>query len=569
MSVINGISTAGRPATSAQEIDRMVGELRAGAKDLATSSLEHRICLAQECIRCTSEVAQKWVQTASQSKRISLESTSVAEEILSGPVSVLRYLQLILQTLRELRDRGEPQLPGPPEYVRGQVRVNTFPSRILYDSIAFRGITAATWLQPEISAENIFGDSVARLTRRVAVIPKVTTVLGAGNVSAIPATDALTSIFQNDSAVLLKMNPVNEYLGPLFEQAFRPLIQADFLRIVFGGAEQGRHAVSSPGIEQVHITGSKESHDAIVWGSDPENQRQRRRTGQPIIAVPVTSELGNVTPWAIVPGKYSSAQLMSQAENIAASVVNNASFNCIATKMLITWKRWPDRERFLNLIESILAKTPQRCAYYPGAGERFAQFSGTRREPDEQGRLPWTLRRDLSRERELHLFERESFVCVTGEVTIDAATPEQFMDRAVDFMNEHIWGTLAASLTVPNEFRRTHSAALDAAISRLRYGTIGINQWTGVAYGLMSPPWGAFPVDCLRDVQSGLGFVHNTLLLDRPQKTVIQSPLSLFPRPVWFSTNRRPAAISWKLCRLYSNPAVWMLPGLLTEAIRG
>ena len=524
--------------------------------------------LVESLAATRAEVAEDWVRAAAQAKRIPSDSPAVAEEILSGPVSVLRYLQLMLQTLRELRDQGSPRLTGRPGVIRGKVSVQTFPSRILYDAIAFRGITANTWLQPEVSPENLFGDSVQKLTRQVSVTPAVTTVLGAGNVSAIPATDALTFVFQNDSAVLLKMNPVNEYLGPLFERAFRPLIQANLLRIIFGGADQGRHAVSSPGIDAVHITGSTASHDAIVWGTDT-GQQQRRNAGQPIIKVPVTSELGNVTPWAVVPGEYSQAQLMSQAENIAASIVNNASFNCIASKVLITWKRWPDRERFLNLVDSILSKTPQRCGYYPGAATRFAQFSGTNHEPDDQGRLPWILRRNLNRDHEFHLFEQESFVCVTGEISIDADSPEDFLNRAVDFINDRIWGTLAASLTLPNEFRRKHAAVVDSAVDRLRYGTVGINQWTGVAYGLMSPPWGAYPVDRLSDVQSGLGFVHNTLLLDRPEKTVIQSPLSLFPRPVWFSTNRRPAAISWKLCRLYSDPMIWKLPGLFSEAIRG
>lgn len=288
-----------------------------------------------------------------------------------------------------------------------------------------------------------------------------------------------------------------------------------------------------------------------------------------MIDVPVTSELGNVTPWVIVPGDYSDSQLRSQAENIVASIVNNASFNCIATKMLITWKQWPARERFLNLIESILSGIPRRFAYYPGAAGRFSRFAGSSEAPDAQGCLPWTLRKAVDPDREPHLFAQESFVCVTGETSLDAASPLEFLDRAVDFMNERIWGTLAATLTVPDELQRRHSDRLEAATERLQYGTVGINQWTGVAYGLMSPPWGAFPVEHLSEVQSGLGSVHNTFLLDRPRKTVIRSPLSMFPRPVWFSTNRRPEAISWKLLELYSRPSFRRLPGLLAQAVRG
>ena len=96
----------------------------------------------------------------------------------------------------------------------------------------------------------------------------------------------------------------------------------------------------------------------------------------PILKKPITSELGNVTPWVIVPGRYTEAQLRSQAENVIASITNNASFNCIATRMLITCRSWPQRDHFLDLVERILATVPSRYAYYPGAIERYERFSG-------------------------------------------------------------------------------------------------------------------------------------------------------------------------------------------------
>ena len=73
----------------------------------------------------------------------------------------------------------------------------------------------------------------------------------------------------------------------------------------------------------------------------------------------------------------------------------------------------------------------------------------------------------------------------------------------------------------------------------------------------------------LADVQSGIGFVHNTCLLDRPQKTILRAPLAMFPKPSWFSTHRRPEALAWKLCDLYCQPSIWKLPGLFNQALRG
>ena len=569
MAFASHTSTVRQSASPATAIDRAIGELQLGARRLASSSLDERIIWAMACVDATSATARDWVEAACRAKRIPASSPARAEEILVGPVSVLRYLKLMIRTLRDLQTDSVPRLPGIPRSIQGQIRVATFPTRELYDALVFRPMRAETWLQPQVSPEAIFGDNPAKLARRISVSPRIALVLGAGNVSAIPATDALTRILQSDCAVLLKMNPINEYLGPLFEQSLQPLIQTGCLRIVYGGTDEGRYAINHAQIDSVHITGSTDTHDAIVWGRDSEQQRQRKLAGQPLVAKPITSELGNVTPWAIVPGEYSDAQLISQAENIAASITNNASFNCIATKMLITWKRWPARERFLDLIASILERTPARYAYYPDAAERFAEFSGGGSGPDEQGRLPWRLRRGVDPEREPHLFDRESFVCVTGETGIDADSPEEFLDRATQFMNDGMCGTLAAGLTVPDSLRKKNAAGLDAAVARLRYGTVGINQWPGVAYALMSTPWGAYPGADLNNVQSGLGFVHNTYLLDRPQKTVLRSPLMMFPKPVWFSTHRRSEAVARKLCELYSRPSLWKISGLLNQALRG
>lgn len=557
------------PPASHAAVDQALAELQLGASRLTASSLDERIRWAQSCIAAIDATAHEWVEAACQAKRIPAGSAARAEEILVGPFSVARYLRLAIATLDELRTRPQPRLPGAPRVVHGQIRVPTFPTRHLYDAILFRGMTAETWLEPDASLDSLFGDAPDRLARRTTPTPHVTLVLGAGNVSAIPVTDALTMILQNDAAVLLKMNPVNDYLGPIFERALRPLIDAGCLRLVYGGAEVGAYAIHHAAVESIHITGSTASHDAIVWGADPNERRERQAANNPLVTKPVTSELGNVTPWAIVPGDYTDAQLHSQAESIAASIANNASFNCIATKMLITWQRWPARERFLDLVNSILQRIPPRYAYYPGAAERFAAFSGQPAPQQSDGQLPWVVRRDVTPSADARLFQQESFVCVAGETALDAATPLEFLERAVDFMNDELWGTLAAAITIPEEIRRDHAEELDAALRRLRYGSIGVNQWPGVAYALMSPPWGAFPGASLADVQSGRGFVHNTCLLDRPQKTVLRAPLTMFPKPSWFSTHRRPEPLAWKLCELYCRPSLWKLPGLFNQALRG
>lgn len=564
------LRTEPHSASANTEIDRALVALQDGAIRLVRSSLEERCALVRACIDRTIGVSQPWIDAACRAKRIEIGSAPSAEEILGGPVSVLRYLRLILVTLGDLKARGRPQLPGSPVERGGQLRVPTFPTKQLFDGIIFQPMSGETWLDPRVTLDTLHGQYPARLSRQTAVQPQVVLVLGAGNVSAIPATDALTRIFQNDCAVLLKMNPINSYLGSIFEEAFQPLVRAGFLRIIYGGVKEGAYAIHHPSVDAIHITGSADSHDAIVWGSDRDEQVRRKQAGQPLLTKPVTSELGNVTPWAIVPGDYKHSDLFAQAENMAASITNNVSFNCIATKVILTWRRWPARDQFLDRVESILRATPPRFAYYPGSAERFESFSGQRVPRELREYLPWTLLRNVDPGEQPHLFQRESFVCVTAECPLDADSPEDFLDRAVDFMNESLWGTLAAAITIPPSFQRQHAARLDAALGRLRYGSIGVNQWPGVAYALMSPPWGAYPGGTLANVQSGIDVVHNTYLLDHPQKTILRAPLALFPKPMWFSTHRRTQQVAAKLLRLYSRPSSLLrLADLLQAAIRG
>ncbi|MCP4191601.1 MAG: aldehyde dehydrogenase family protein [Planctomycetaceae bacterium] len=557
------IAVAQQKTSDQTTVDTAVVELCESAPRLTRCSLENRIQLANDCIRGVELVATEWVESACLAKGIPHNSPARSEEITAGPVSVVRYLRLFIDSLQAIQRDGQPHLPGPPREEQGQTIVPIFPTKSLYDRLLFNPMKAETWLEPSVSPDQIFGDNISIVSGESSAQGQVCVVLGAGNVSAIPATDALTKILQDNCVVLLKMNPVNAYLGTIFERSLAPLIKAGFLRIIYGGAETGRYAVGHDRVDEVHITGSIDTHDAIVWGPR-ERQAHRKATHQRVLEKRVTSELGNVSPWIIAPGNYSDAQLRFQAENITASITNNASFNCIATKLLITWERCPHRAELLQLIENTLQTIPPRVAYYPGAMERFTRFA---EQTPTDHHLPWTLRKNISIEQAPHLFNEESFVCVCGEVRIDAESPEQFVQKATEFANDRTWGTLAAAITVaPN---LTNSATIHEAIRKLHYGTVGVNQWPAVSYALMSPPWGGYPGSTLADAESGIGWVHNTYLLDRPQKTVLTCPLTMSPKPMWFSTHRRPEAVAWKLFDLYCQPRLSRLPGLLLQSLRG
>jgi len=555
--------------TAGEELDQALEQLAAGRARLPKLSLSDRIALLEDCLARVAQLAPEWVEAACLAKGIPADSPLRAEEVAAGPVATARHLRLLIGNYREVQQSGHISLPAPPKQgPDGGLRVQVMPVRGLFDSIVFSGFKAESWLAPSVTRADL-----EKLGSHLKNPPPARTVLvlGAGNVSSIPPTDAISKIFQEGHVVLLKMNPVNEYLGPIFARLFARLIEAQLVRIVYGGAEIGAAAVNHAQVDEVHITGSIHSHDAIVWGPAGLERERRKREQDPVLKKPITSELGNVSPWIVVPAAYSDKELRFQAESVAASITNNASFNCVATKMIVTWKNWPQRAEFLDLVEQVLAAVPTRKAYYPGAAERFRRFTGRATEPDSQGRLPWTLLRDTSPGESPVLYCEESFVCVCGETALDAASDQDFLARAVDFCNDRLWGTLSAALTVHPRFRRAAGGeqSFQAALERLKYGSIGINHWPALVYAMMSPPWGGYPSGTLADAQSGIGSVHNTYMLEHVQKTVLTGPLTVFPKPFWFPTHRNPEPIAWKVLSLYASPSVWKLPGLMLAALRG
>ncbi|RME01609.1 MAG: aldehyde dehydrogenase family protein [Deltaproteobacteria bacterium] len=387
--------------------------------------------------------------------------------------------------------------------------------------------------------------------------------------------DALYKMFVERKSVILKMNPVNAYLGPFIEEAFCELVDAGYFAVVYGGAEVGAYLVEHAGVDEIHITGSNHTHDRIVWGPPGPEREARIAANDPLVKKEITSELGNVSPVVVVPGVFSEKELDFQAANIASMLANNAGFNCNAAKLLVLSRHWPQRERFLERLAEKFREIPPRKAYYPGAAERHRRFLEGHAHVETfgeagEGELPWALIRDIDPEaRDDLCFREEAFCSILGETSLPEKDPLAFLDRAVTFCNEAVWGTLNITLIVPSAFERNEREAMLAAIDRLRYGTVGINHWAGLVYGMVSPPWGAFPGSPLTDIQSGRGWVHNTFLFDAPQKVVLRGPLTVSPRPAWFYDHRSVHELGRRLTRFEETGSLLALPSVVFSALKG
>ncbi|MCS6915745.1 MAG: aldehyde dehydrogenase family protein [Myxococcales bacterium] len=561
--------------TPEPELERAVQTVREHAQAFARLPIAQKIDLLRAVQAGMHRVAPAWVRAACHAKGLPPDGPLSGEEWLAGPVITVRNLRLLIAALQAVARAGRPPLgTGTRQLPDGRLAVRVFPSDAR-DGVLFAGFRCETHLLPGIDEAGARARQAEFYQQRDPP-GRVAVILGAGNVASIPPLDTIYKMFVEGYTAVLKMNPVNDYLGPFFVEAMAPLLQAGYLRIVYGGADTGRFLVEHPAVDHVHITGSDLTHDLIVWGPPGAERERRKREGDPLLKKSITSELGNVSPIVIVPGDYTSEQLWFQARNVASMVGNNASFNCNAGKVLVTSRGWKQRETFLMLVRKALGEMPLRRAYYPGAAARYETLLSGRDRVERFGnpqgdQLPWALVPDLDPEdREEQLFQVEPFCGILSETALPETDPAGFLAAATRFCNERLWGTLNACLVVPPRLEQgSVGQQLERSIAELRYGSVAINHWPALVYGTVTPPWGGHPSATLQDIQSGLGWVHNTFLLGGIEKNVMRGPIVVRPRPPWFYDHQRAHEIGRRLVGLEASASWLQLPGIVLQALRG
>lgn len=563
-------ATSLRPTDHAA-LDAAIGVLKDRAREFARLAAAAKADLLETCIGRLVDAAPEWVAAGTRAKGL---PTGAGEEWLAGPHITVRNMRLFVTSLRAIARHGKPPLgTGARTRPDGRVVVEQLPASGL-DRVSFLGFTGHAVMERGMTERDVRERQASSWTRRDPE-GKVCLVLGAGNVSSIAPLDVFTKWLIDGEVCLLKMNPVNEWVGPILERILAPFIERGYLRIVYGGGDVGATLCDHPGVDTILITGSDKTYDLIVWGPPGPDRDRRKAENRPLNPRPVTAELGNVSPVAIVPAAYSEEELWFQARYVVTMVGNNASFNCNAAKLLVTAKGWPQRERFLELVLRGLAELPTRKAYYPGAFDRYQLLTGGRPgvvkvgQPAE-GHLPWAFLPGVDAGRaDDPVFSVEPFCGVLSETSIGSADPVEFLAETTTFLNDRVWGTLNAMLVVPPALEQdpTVGRALDATIDGLRYGTVGINHWPAVCYGTGTMAWGGHPSATPANIQSGLGWVHNTFMLEGIEKSVIRGPLVSRPRPVWFYDFKKLPALGPKLVAMDANPSWLKLPGLMLRAM--
>lgn len=521
-------------ASTPAELKAALARLQASKQPWADLAISARIAILDEVRLDLRGIEDRWVAAGMAAKGSRPGTMAEGEEWFSLSV-IYRTLRYLRKTLQEIDRFGAPRLPGKLCWkAAGELHVDLIPQN-WHDRLALLGIRAEAWVKDEYKGDL---PAMAAFYRQQQPEGKVALVLGAGNVASLAPGDFLNKLFVEGHVVLFKANPVNAYLGPLLAEGFRALVEPGYLQIVHGGADVGMQLTQHPLVDEVHLTGSDRTYEAIVFGQGDEG-RQRKRQNKPINAKSVTAELGSVSPVIVVPGHWSRRDIRMQAAKYGTALVANAGFNCVTPRVFIQMQSWPQRQAFNEALAAYLAPIETRRAYYPGAQRQHAEFAAA--YPDalqlgspKEGELSWTFipQLDASAPDEM-CFRSEAFLGLFAETAVEANDAVEFLSKAVEFANQQLWGNLCASIVVhPRSLRDPLvAAAVDKAIGDLHYGSVVINHWGALAYYLALTPWGAYPGNRPADIQSGVGKVNNPLMFDHAEKSVLWAPFISFPDP--------------------------------------
>ena len=513
------------------DIDRFITTLRTKSKEFNSISNVQLASMLEETISNIKEVAFFWATICSDNKGTT-KTPAEGEEWLGGPFASVLATQYYIKSLTNDDDLVEKKYNS--EENSYKVFPNSFTERI-----TFPFIDAKVIFNKSMSFEDI--NKYRGFSKRYDIDPSITLVLGAGNFSSIPYLDVLYHLITRKSVILLKLNPVNEYLKPVFEKVFQSFIERGYIIVTTGNIDESKYMANHPGINHIHLTGSDKTFEDIVYGRELTEKERKSKSLSKINNKPITSELGNVTPIIIHPGKWSTSDIKYQARKIVTAKLNNNGFNCIAAQVVVLPDGWGQTETLIKFVKHYMSKAKERKAYYPESIERLEKLEKDKgyERVNALSCVTPHLTREIKAYSKFEIDEVWSSTIYFKK--IEYTSVEDFANKAVDYCNNELWGNLGVSVIIKDHDRKFNNHITNLYVDNLNYGTVAINEWAAIGYIIPQLPWGGFPGNRVNDIQSGQSVVHNSMLFESPLKGVVNTKfrISRIIDPPWFVTNKK------------------------------
>ena len=513
------------------DIDRFISTLRTKSKEFNSINNIQLASMLDETISNIKEVSYFWATICSDNKGTT-RTPAEGEEWLGGPFASVLATQYYIKSLTNDDDLDEGN------FNNSENSYKVFPNNFI-ERITFPFINAKVYFNKSMSFEDI--NKFRGFSKRYDIEPSITLVLGAGNFSSIPYLDVLYHLITRRSVILLKLNPVNDYLKPVFEKVFKNFIERGYIIVTNGNINESKYMAAHPGINHIHLTGSDKTYEDIVYGRELTGNERSIKTVPKVNSKPITSELGNVTPIIIHPGKWSTSDIKYQARKIVTGKLNNNGFNCIAAQVVVLPDGWGHTETLIKYVKYYMNKAKDRKAYYPDSIERLTKLEKDK-SYERVNSLSCTtphLTREIKAYNKYELDEVWSSTIYFRKIAYSNA--EDYVKKATDYCNNELWGNLGVSVIIKNHNNKFNKHITNSYIENLRYGTIAINEWAAIGYIIPQLPWGGFPGNKDNDIQSGQSFVHNSMLFESPLKGIVETKfrISRLIDPPWFITNNK------------------------------
>ena len=513
---------------STLDVDRNISTLRLNSQ--AFSKIENILLsdMFDECIQNIKSIAYFWATIGADNKGIK-GTVAEGEEWLGGPFASTIALQYYIDFLRNNTVITEDLI--------NDNKIHIFPNKPI-EKLLFPFITADMHFSKNMSKSDIINSR--GFGTRLGFKNGISLILGAGNVSSIPLLDTIYDMVVNRHCILLKLNPVNEYLKPVFEKVFENFISRGFMVVTTGDINVSSYMTAHSGITNMHLTGSDKTYENIVYGSTLNEKDKGKKTLPKKNKKPFTTELGNVTPFIIHPGKWSTSEIKYQARKIVTAKLNNNGFNCIAAQVIVLPKNWKQSQQLVEAIKKQLATEKDRLAYYPNSTETLKRLKSNKtifQENDLTCATP-----HLTKDLELNDYyeKNEVWSSTLFFKYLEHDNDLDYVNKAISYVNQDVWGNLGVAVLIKKHDSKKVKDITKNYVDNLKYGTIAINEWPALGFIIPTMPWGGYPGNKDSDIQSGQGYVHNAYFFESPLKGVLYSKFKLpIVDPVWFTSNKK------------------------------
>ena len=513
---------------STLDVDRNISTLRLNSQ--AFSKIENILLsdMFDECIQNIKSIAYFWATIGADNKGIK-GTVAEGEEWLGGPFASTIALQYYIDFLRNNTVITEDLI--------NDNKIHIFPNKPI-EKLLFPFITADMHFSKNMSKSDIINSR--GFGTRLGFKNGISLILGAGNVSSIPLLDTIYDMVVNRHCILLKLNPVNEYLKPVFEKVFENFISRGFMVVTTGDINVSSYMTAHSGITNMHLTGSDKTYENIVYGSTLNEKDKGKKTLSKKNKKPFTTELGNVTPFIIHPGKWSTSEIKYQARKIVTAKLNNNGFNCIAAQVIVLPKNWKQSQQLVEAIKKQLATEKDRLAYYPNSTETLKRLKSNKtifQENDLTCATP-----HLTKDLDLNDYyeKNEVWSSTLFFKYLEHDNDLDYVNKAISYVNQDVWGNLGVAVLIKKHDSKKVKDITKNYVDNLKYGTIAINEWPALGFIIPTMPWGGYPGNKDSDIQSGQGYVHNAYFFESPLKGVLYSKFKLpIVDPVWFTSNKK------------------------------